>query len=316
MRVLVTGATGFLGRHLLPLLLERGETVRALARSDTAAAELAAGGVEIARGDLLAETALRRAAAGCERIFHLAGAVAHERRDLNRLSAVNVDGVRHVLAAAEPGARVVHVSSVATIGPAPGRDRPADETQPFPAWAERFPYARTKLAGERLALEAAAQGADVVVANPGFLLGPGDVYEISTWPVKRYLQGVLRFHQPGGLSFVDARDVAAGLVALAERGRAGERTILTSAEGNLAWPDFFARLGRVTGVRRRMLGLPAGLAALAATLVPWPVRPGEVRASAHYWFFTPAKAQADLGFTTRPLDETLAETAARYGPRR
>jgi dihydroflavonol-4-reductase len=265
-------------------------------------------GVEILRGELSPD-AVRPAAAGCELVFNLAGRVSHEQKDLPLLREANVDGPVNVLKGIEPGARLVHVSSVAAVGPAPAPHRPADETQTFPPRAASFPYAATKRAGEKLVLEAEA---DVVVANPGFLLGPGDVYRISTWHVDRYLRGLLRIHTPGGLSNVDARDVAAGLVALAERGRSGERYILTSNEGNLSHEELFRRLGEVTGVRRRMIGLPPRVAILSATALPWPVRPGEVRAAANWWFYDPAKAERELGFTVRPFDETLAATAAQY----
>lgn len=310
MPILVTGATGFLGRHLVALLLERFEPVRALVRRGTAGDQLRRLGVDVVDGDVLDVAALRRAGRGCELAFHLAGLVSHERRARERLAAVNVGGVRAVLEAVDGDARVVHVSSVAALGPAPAEDRLANERQRWPSSADALPYASTKRAGERLALEAAAAGRDVVVANPGFLLGPGDVSSVSTWPVRRYLQGVLRFSTRGGLSFVDARDVAAGLVALAERGRPGERTILTSKEGNLTHGAFFRRVAEVTGVRRVMVQLPPRVAVLAATVAPWPVTPDEVRAAAHPWFFSPAKAEAELGWTTRPLDETIAATAA------
>lgn len=286
--------------------------MRALVRPGTQADDLHHLGVEVVRGNLLDREAMRAAACGCALVFHLAGAVAHERRDRPRLAAVNVEGTRVLLEAAEQKARIVHVSSVAAIGPAPAADRLADERQPFPSWANRLPYAATKRAGEKLALAAAERGADVVAANPAFLLGPGDVHRVSTWAIGRYLQGTLRFHAPGGLSVVDARDVAAGLLALAERGRPGERYILTSREGNLSHAELFRRVGEVTGIRRRMVPLPGPLAVLAATLVPWPVRPGEVRAAVHWWFYDPAKAEAELGFRTRPLDETLSATAAQY----
>lgn len=101
---------------------------------------------------------------------------------------------------------------------------------------------------------------------------------------------------------VDARDVAAGLVTLAARGRAGERYILTSREGNVSHAEFFRRLREVTGVRRRMVRLPRPLAVALTTLAPWPVKPGEARAAAHWWFYTPAKAEAELGFRVRPLE--------------
>jgi dihydroflavonol-4-reductase len=311
MRVFVTGATGFIGRHLIPLLVARGDEVVALVRPRTEADWLEALGVRVARGELLAGDG-RSAAVGAELVFHLAGRVSHEVHEREQLRVANVETVRRVLEAVPEDARVVHVSSVSAIGPAPARDRPATEEQELPEWAARYPYAATKREGELVALEAAATGRNVVVANPGFLLGPDDVYAVSTWPVQRYLQGTLRIHEPGGLSHVDTRDVAVGLVALAERGRPGERTILTNREGNLSHEALFERVAAVTGVRRRMVGLSPRVAAIGARLVPWPVKPGEVRAAAHWWFYDPAKAERELGFTARPIDETIRDTAAQY----
>jgi len=307
---LVTGATGFLGRHLLPLLLERGERVRALVREGTDDADLRRLGVEVTRGDIRDAEALRAAARGCGVVYHVAGIVSHERRDLPKLRAVNVEGTRNVLAAVEPGVRLVHVSSYSAVGWTTRPDRPVDETAPFPPEAERLPYAATKHESELLVLAAAAAGLDAVVASPGFLIGPGDVYEISTWPVRRYLAGSLRYHLRGGLSFVDARDVAAGLVALADRGRTGERYILANDAGNLSYGAFFRRVGEVTGVRRLLLLQPRWLAIAAAPYVPWSVTRDEARAASHWWFASSAKAEAELGYRTRPLEDTIAETAA------
>ena len=309
---LVTGATGFLGRHLVQLLRGRGEPVQALVRPGTDPAYLEALGVRIVRGDVLDADAVARAAEECERVFHLAGLVKYERRDLPRLRALNVESVRTVVAALADGARLVHVSSVAGVGPASSPERPVTEESPFPAHAERLPYPATKRAGEQVALDAAARGLDVVVTNPGFVLGAGDVYRSSTFLVWRYLQGSLRIHTAGGLSFVHAADVAEGLVAAAERGRAGERYILATRDGNLSYRDFFDRIAAVTGVRRRTIGLPPRVAAAGAQLVRWPVGPGEVRSSAHWWFADESKAARELGFENRPLDETIAETAAGY----
>jgi len=310
--VFVTGATGFLGRHLVPLLVERGDDVRALVRPQTDDRWLADLGVDVVRGSMDDEQALRSAASGCELVFHAAGIVAHERRDAARLWSVNVDGVRAVLAAVEPGARFVHVASLSTIGPAASPDHPAHEEQPFPEQVARLPYVASKREGERLVLEAVSDGMDAVVANPGFVLGPNDPYRVSTWPVYRYLQGTLRIHTAGGLSVADARDVAAGLVALADRGRTGERYILTGEDGNLSWRDFFARLAAVTGIRRRMVGVHPRVVRAGSRIIPWPVKPGEIRLATNWWFATPAKAERELGFTSRPANETIADTATQF----
>jgi dihydroflavonol-4-reductase len=305
---LVTGASGFLGRHLVELLAGKGAHVRALLREGTDPHPLRELGAEVVRGELADEASLRAAAAGCTRVFHIAGVVSHRRSDLPLLRAVNVEGTRRLLAAVEPGARVVHVSSVAAVGPVPSPEARADERHGFPSWATAFPYAGTKREGELVALEAARSGRDVVLANPGFLLGPGDVYRVSTWPVLAYLAGRIRFTTPGGLSFVDARDVAGGLVALAERGRAGERTILASEKGNLEWEAFFALVAESSGVRHRTVRLPRRAALTAARVVPWLVHPDDVRAASNWWFYDASKAERELGFRTRPLAETIVDT--------
>jgi dihydroflavonol-4-reductase len=151
-----------------------------------------------------------------------------------------------------------------------------------------------------------------VIASPAFVLGAGDVNKSSTFAVWRYLQGTLRIHTPGGLSYVHVDDVAEGIVAVADRGRTGERYALANRDGNLSHEEFFRRIGEVTGVRRRMIGLPHGLAIAGAQILRWPIKPGEVRSATNWWFYDQAKAEQELGYTNRPLDETIAETAAQY----
>ncbi len=312
MTTLVTGATGFLGRHLVPLLAERGDRLRALVREGTDASRLVAQDVEVIRGDALDQDAVRGASAGCERVYHLAGKVDHRRRLEAEIRAANVDSVRIVLAASDPEARIVLASSISTIGPAAGPGAASDESVPFPAFAERYVYHRSKRDGERLALDAAAAGRDIVVANVGFIIGPDDFERVTGWMVERYLKGLIRFVVAGGLSFFDVRDAARGLILIEERGPAGERTILTNRAGNLSIRDFYARVGDVTGVRRRQVQLPVRVAVAGARLAPWVAHPDEVAAVANWWFYDPAKAERELGFVTRPLDETIAATAAQY----
>lgn len=310
MTTLVTGATGFLGRNLVDRLAPGRDRVRALVRAGTDGTWLRERGVDVVPGDLFDEGVLRAAADGCGLVFHLAGVVSHNRRALAAMRTVNVEGTRRLLASAETGARVVHVSSVAAVGPVASPDLRADEKHEFPAWAARLPYAQTKREAEQVALEGVARGMDVVIANPGFLLGPGDVYRVSTWPVFAYIAGRLRLTVTGGLSFVDARDVASGLVELARSGRAGDRTILTAAAGNLSWDAFLTLVAEVSGVKRRTVRLPAPAVSSLAAAVPWLVEPDEVRAASHWWFCTPAKAERELAFVTRPLAETVADTLA------
>ncbi len=312
MTTLVTGATGFLGLHLVDLLVSEGAEVRALVREGTDAELLVRRGIEVVRGDITAGEDVRRAVSGCERVYHLAGVVSHRRRDEERLRRTNVDGVRTLLAAVGHGTRVVHVSSIAALGPVAHPGERADEERVVSPLAANLVYAATKRAGELAALDAASRGLDVVIANPGFLLGPGDRNRVSTWPVTAYLAGRLRFTTPGGLAFVDARDVAAGLIALASRGRAGERTIFAREEGNLSWDEFFSLVSELAGCHRRTVRLPAAAARSVARLAPWLVSPDEVRAAGHWWFASPRKAERELGFATRPLAETVRDTIADH----
>jgi len=306
--ILVTGATGFLGRLLVGLLRERGDSVRALGRDEAALEQLAGLGAETARVTIDDREGLRRTADGCELVFHVAGLVAHEERDRRRLMATNADGTRMLLDAVDPAARVIHVASVATLGPGTGPEDIITEGHTPPPDVDRLPYSASKIAGERYALEAARSGRDVVVVNPSYVIGPGDERGGTTWPIREYLRGRMRFLIAGGLCAVDARDVAAGALAAAERGKAGQRYILGTPDGNLSHREFFKAIGDVAGKRRAQLMLPHRLAFALMTIFPWPVTPGYARVAAEYWYCDPAKAMREIGYAPRPLGETLADT--------
>jgi dihydroflavonol-4-reductase len=317
---LVTGATGYLGLDLVRDLRAQGRKVRALVRSDKAAQRLDGLGVELAHGDITDPEAVARAVDGCARIFHMAGYVGHRAREEPAMQRANVDGAKVLLDAAQKSGveRVVFTSSVATMGPAGSPHHPRDEG----AWMldgddgrADFRYARSKAAGEQEALRAAAAGLDVVVTNPGFVIGPGDINRVSSWPIEEYMRGLLRFTVDGGLSYVDGRDVVAGHLLAEQKGVSGQRYILTNEQGNLSHRDFFALVGRVSGKRRRQLNAPVGLLRPLLRVgnmlrLPLPLDDHELASSAHWWFYNPAKARAELGFETRPIEQTVLDTVA------
>ena len=209
---------------------------------------------------------------------------------------------------------MVHVSSVAAVGYTDDPARPLDEDSPFPEGAWRSRYARTKRLGEEVALRAAADGQDVVVANPGFVIGAGDVNRISTFVVEEYLRGILRTTVAGGLSSVDARDVVDGAARRwSARRVSGRRYILTSEDGNLSHRDFFALAGDVDGKRRRTVELPAALLDARRAHRPRPApagaaQPGRDRGRLPLLVRTPARAMAELGFRPRPVREAMEAT--------
>ena len=176
---LVTGASGFIGAHVVAVLADRGARVRAFAR-DLPRIEALPDDVEFVHGDVLDADAVRQAMHGCDVVFHLAALYSYARRDAAQMHAVNVRGTRNVLDAALRGRRrrIVFTSSCATCGPIPGTS--ATERDLPPPRELNIPYKRTKLEAERLTLEAAREGADAIVVNPTVPVGPGDLRPTPT----------------------------------------------------------------------------------------------------------------------------------------
>jgi dihydroflavonol-4-reductase len=309
-RALVTGAAGFIGAHVARALRDAGWEVRAFDR----AGEVDAVGDVRDTGDVL------RAMEGCDAVFHLAAVYSFRRRDAAAMRAVNVDGARVVLGAGARTTsvrRVVYTSSCATCGPVPGR--PATEADTPPEWELVVPYKRTKLEGERVALEAARDGLDVVVVNPTTPVGPGDrrptptgkmIADVASGRARGYLAG-------GALNIVAVEDVAAGHLRAFEKGRRGERYLLGGE--NLSMREVFATVAAAVGRRPPRLAIPWRLAMTAAQVTDAALRPfgrehellalDEVRLGRLPMTFDDAKARRELGHASRPAAEALREAA-------
>jgi dihydroflavonol-4-reductase len=256
MKTLVTGAAGFIGAHVAGALREAGHEVRTF--------DAAPGPGDHVTGDIRDEATLTRAMDGRDAVFHLAALYSYARADAQRMMEVNVEGTRAVLAAANIAGvpRVVHTSSCATCGPAPGRL--ADERDHPPEWELKVAYKRSKLASERVALDAAAAGQDVVIVNPTTPVGPGDH---RPTPTGKMIRDAAAGHMHGyvattGLNVVDVRDVARGHLLAHERGRAGERYLLGGE--NLPLADVFAIVARQHGHPPPRLRVPFRVALGAA----------------------------------------------------
>lgn len=316
--VLVTGATGFLGEHLCRVLVERGHTVRGLAR--TSSATLADLGVEHIRGDVLSGPELDRALDGVSAVCHLAGAVSRDPDDAQRMMRLHVDGTRRVLermAAASVG-RMVLASTSGTIGVSK-HEEILDESAPYPeAIVAGWPYYASKIYQERLAFEHGARLAiEVVAVNPTLLLGPGDRRLSSTGDVRRFLKRQIPTIPDGGVSFVDARDAAEATASALVRGRSGERYLLGGP--NWTTKEFFARLGRIAHITPPRLKLPPAWnkwgAQIVEDLYRWrgrepPVDRISVEMAEHYWWIDSSKAERELGFAARDPQLTLIDTVA------
>jgi dihydroflavonol-4-reductase len=305
--VAVTGGTGFLGRHLVRLLRERGAAVRVLDVRPGPWAD-----VEAHVGDVRDRDKVRTALAGCEVVFHTAGTVAVWGKALAEMHAVHCDGTRNVLAAAD-AARVVHTSSVVAVG-ASKTPTPVTEETPFNLADVGLAYVNAKRAAEEIAL---AADQDVVVVNPSYLVGPDDPDgSIMGRFCRRFWAGRIILASPGGVNLVDVRDVAAGHLLAAEYGRAGRRYLLGGEDHSFA--SLLARMAEVAGMRPRWLPrMPVAALTAFACLAevrgwltgrePYPSL-AHVRYNRWYFYCDSSRARAELGYAPRPLRESLADT--------
>ena len=251
MIALVTGATGFVGSHVVRQLLARGDRVRVLVRPASSMRALEGLDVQVAEGDVRDASAVREATRGVRRVFHVAADYRLWTKDPSEIYETNVRGTGNVLAAIHDGIdRVVYTSTIATI--AVPRHRLPDETTRASLDEMIGHYKRSKLMAENAVLDAAADGLPVVVVNPTTPVGPGDWRPTPTGQV---IVDFLRHRLPAfvqtGLNVVPVEDVAHGHLLAADRGRIGERYLLGGR--NMTLHDLFDTLSISPACRRRDL---------------------------------------------------------------
>lgn len=325
-RVFMTGATGFVGRHLARRLVEAGAHVRALVREIPRGPHSVPPGVEPFPGELNDGRAIRAAATGCSHAFHVAAHVRYD-DDWATASRVNIDGTRTVIEAARAAGvrRLIHTSSIVTVG-ASRNATPLDEDVTWNLADRHIPYITTKRQAEDVALAAASPSFDVVVVNPGSVIGPGDPGPSEFGLLcRRFWKGRIPFHFGGGINLVDVRDVAWGHLLAAERGTNGRRYIVGG--DNVTWPAFFRALSLAATRRGRWVRMPQAAARPVAWIERWlaPARhrrpslsPERARVAGLFWHYRTDRARDELGLRSRPLAETLADLHRDWfeGPRR
>ncbi len=313
-RVFLTGASGLIGGALLGRLLEQGDDVVALARSDASAAALAARGAEVARGDVLDEDALVAGLRGCDLAFHVAGVNTLCPEDPLTLYDVNVRGTETaVRAAARAGVgRVVLTSSAAALGEAEGTVGREDSAHR--GWFMSA-YERSKHDGEVAAFAAARRGGvELVSVNPSSVQGPGRAGGTGRILIA-HLNGRLPAFPDVRISLVDVRDCVEGHLLAARAGRPGERYVLCGA--TLQAREALALVAELTGTSARVRLLPGPVAAGAATLVEGGLRLAGrtpplcremVRTMLHGHAYDGSRATRELGLVYTPVRETFART--------
>ncbi len=313
-RVFVTGASGFIGGALVTRLLERGDEVVGLARSDEAEAAVARRGAEVARGDLLDEDRVAAGMKGCALAYHVAGVNTHCPADPDALLRVNVEGTEAaVRAAARAGVpRMVFTSSAASVGEPAGTVGREDTAH---RGSYLSVYDRSKHLGEQAAFEASRRlGVELVAVNPSSVQGPGRSSGNGTIIIA-YLNGRLRVFVDTYVSVVDIADTVEGHLLAAARGRSGQRYVLNGT--TIPSAEALRIVSELSGISDPVQMVPPALARAAAAIAEGVARTrgrtssvcrARVRTILHGHRYDGSRATRELGLSYTPVAETFRRT--------
>ena len=308
---LVTGATGFVGWHVARALLDRGHTVRALARDPARLRELSE--VQVVQGDLRDPASLQRAVEGCGVVFHVAADYRLWTREPHEMYRSNVEGTRAMLEAARRAGveRFVYTSTVGCVGMPPGGI--GDESVPAHLDEMQGPYKRSKFLAEQVALEYAKEGFPVVIVNPTAPVGDHDFKPTPTGKiVVDFVRGAIPAYVDTGLNVVDVRDVACAHLAACEKGVPGERYILGSE--NMTLQQILETLAGILGRKAPSVQIPYAVAFAAGVVsTAWAEVTGKeprapldaVRMSRKKMWVRHDKAARELGYSPGPAADAL-----------
>ena len=322
MKILVTGGTGFVGSHLVRVLLERGEQVRCLVRPTSRLDNLKELSVDFVTGDLRDIDSLRNAAKGCSVVYHCAADYRLWCKDPAEMYQSNVEGSNNVMQAAfdEGVERVVYTSTVGCLG-LNDDGTPANEETPVTIDDMMGHYKRSKFLAEEKVREWAGRGLPVVIVNPSTPVGEPDIKPTPTGKIiVDFLRGKMFGYVDTGMNLIDVRDCAEGHVLAAEKGRVGERYILGAR--NLTLKELFDGLAGVTEIASPKLKVPHWVAETYARLENFwsievarrqPEVPLEsVKLARHKMWFDASKAVSELGLPQNPIKQALERAVAWF----
>ncbi|KAM3289566.1 putative dihydroflavonol 4-reductase [Capsicum chacoense] len=326
--VLVTGASGYLGGRLCRALFNSGHHVKAFVRRTSDVSSLTpptdggsnGGTLELVYGDVTDYQSLLQACSGCHVIFHAAALVEHWLPDPSRFFPVNVGGLKNVLQAyKEAGTieKIVYTSSFFALGPTDGYV--ADETQIHPGKFFCTEYEKSKAIADKVALDAASEGVPIVLVYPGVLYGPGKVTTANT--VANIMIERFNGRLPGytgqandRCSFSHVDDVVDGHIAAMDKGKPGERYLLTGQNASLK--EVLDIAAMITQTKKPSFGIPIfilevyGWISVLLSKINGKsplISPPMVRVIKHQWSYSCDKAKAELDYHPRSLKEGLSE---------
>lgn len=320
MKTLVTGATGFLGSHVVRQLIDEGHSVRILRRPASRMELLSGLHYEEAIGDVTHRDAVFQAVEGCDGVFHVAGLLSFWWKANKGLYDVNVRGTRNIVDACltKGVKRLIHTSSIVTLGTAPAGEVTTEATV-YNGHQYDIPYFDTKYRGELEVQKAVDRGLDAVIINPGTIIGPGDINMNFGRLIYLMAKGGVPFYTAGSTTFCDVEDVARGHVLALDKGRAGERYIMGGQ--NVDWKTLLEVIADVVGVAAPRQQVPAwvlhayaygkSVLSLLSGKEPHP-SPAMARAILIESKFSSDKAIKELGYQVTPLKKTIQKTHEWY----
>jgi farnesol dehydrogenase len=319
MSVFVTGATGFIGNHLVEQLVQKGELVHVFCRQTAYQTSPDNRNIKVFRGDIRNPESVENAMMGCDRVFHLAAYARNWAKDPKTFYDVNVGGLKNVLDAALKNSirKVVFTSSSLTIGPSNGSSVNETDGRTAGFFTE---YERSKCTAEEEVQEYVKRGLQVVTVNPTRVFGPGLLNEGNsvTKLIQMYINGQWRVILGDGKAignYVYVHDVVQGHLHAMERGRAGEKYILGGE--NVHFNDFLNILSELSNRKYRLFHVPPFLAIAVSEIEKvralWSdhyplITPGWVKLFLEDWGYSCVKAQSELGYIITPLREAMEIT--------